>query len=52
VPRFTLSITGKAALLRGAAALAFSSVMAPRIGSSGDDDTDPLMQKLKDEKAA
>ena len=52
VPRFTLSITGKAALLRGAAALAFSSVMAPRIGSSGDDDTDPLMQKLTDEKAA
>jgi hypothetical protein len=40
-------------LLRGAAALAFSNVLAPRIGGSGgDDDTDPLMQKSKDEKAA
>ncbi|WP_119388534.1 ROK family transcriptional regulator [Taklimakanibacter lacteus] len=52
VPRFTLSITGKAALLRGAAALAFSNVLAPRIGTSGDDDNDPLMQKSKAEKAA
>lgn len=52
LPRLTLSITGKAALLRGAAALAFSNVLAPRIGASGDDDTDPLMHKPKDEKAA
>ena len=52
VPRLTLSITGKAALLRGAAALAFSNVLKPRIGSSGADDNDPLMQKSKDEKAA
>lgn len=52
VPRFTLSITGKAALLRGAAALAFSNVLAPRIGTSGDDDSDPLMHKQKPEKAA
>jgi predicted NBD/HSP70 family sugar kinase len=52
LPRLTLSITGKAALLRGAAALAFSNVLAPRIGASGDEDSDPLMQKPKDEKAA
>jgi len=52
VPRLILSMTGKAALLRGAAALAFSSVMAPRIGSAGDDDPDPLMQKPKAEQAA
>jgi hypothetical protein len=39
-------------LLRGAAALAFSNVLAPRIGGSGDEDSDPLMQKPKDEKAA
>lgn len=52
VPRLILSMTGKAALLRGAAALAFSSVMAPRIGSAGDDDPDPLMQKPNREKAA
>ena len=52
VPRLTLSVTGKYALLRGAAALAFSNVLAPRIGSSSDDDTDPLMQKSKAEKAA
>jgi len=52
LPRLTLSITGKAALLRGAAALAFSNVLAPRIGAASDDDTDPLMHKPKDEKAA
>ncbi|MGE3872836.1 MAG: ROK family protein [Parvibaculaceae bacterium] len=53
LPRLMLSTTGKAALLRGAAALAFSNVLAPRIGASGgDDDSDPLMQKPKDEKAA
>lgn len=52
VPRLTLSVTGKYALLRGAAALAFSNVLAPRIGSSSDDDNDPLMQKSKAEKAA
>lgn len=52
LPRLTLSITGKAAMLRGAAALVFSNMLAPRIGASGDDDNDPLMQKPKDEKAA
>jgi predicted NBD/HSP70 family sugar kinase len=52
VPRLILSITGKAALLRGAAALAFSSMMAPRIGGAGDDDPDPLMHKPNREKAA
>lgn len=52
VPRLILSMTGKAALLRGAAALAFSSMMAPRIGGAGDDDPDPLMQKPNREKAA
>ena len=52
IPRLTLSITGKSALLRGAAALAFSNVLAPRIGASGDDDSDPLMHKSKSEKAA
>jgi predicted NBD/HSP70 family sugar kinase len=52
IPRLTLSVTGKAALLRGAAALAFSNVLAPRIGSGSDDDNDPLMQKSKAEKAA
>jgi predicted NBD/HSP70 family sugar kinase len=52
IPRLTLSVTGKDALLRGAAALAFSNVLAPRIGSSTDDDADPLMQKPKAEKAA
>jgi len=52
VPRLTLSVIGKDALLRGAAALAFSNVLAPRIGSSADDDADPLMQKPKAEKAA
>jgi predicted NBD/HSP70 family sugar kinase len=52
LPRLTLSTTGKSALLRGAAALAFSKVLAPRIGASSNDDTDPLMQKPKNEKAA
>ncbi|MGE0241038.1 MAG: ROK family protein [Parvibaculaceae bacterium] len=52
IPRLTLSITGKAALLRGAAALAFSNVLKPRIGAGGDDDKDPLMPRPKDEKAA
>lgn len=52
IPRLTLSTTGKAALLRGAAALAFSNVLAPRIGSGSDDDNDPLMPKPKAEKAA
>ncbi len=52
VPRLTLSVAGKAALLRGAAALAFSNVLAPRIGSGTDDENDPLMHKPKAEKAA
>jgi predicted NBD/HSP70 family sugar kinase len=52
IPRLTLSTTGKAALLRGAAALAFSNVLAPRIGSGSDDDNDPLMPRPKAEKAA
>ncbi|MGE0004049.1 MAG: ROK family protein [Parvibaculaceae bacterium] len=50
LPRLTLSITGKSALLRGAAALAFSNVLKPRIGAGGD--SDPLMHKPRDEKAA
>ncbi len=52
VPRIILSVTGKDAVLRGAAALAISGVLTPRIGSSTDDDADPLMQKSKAEKAA
>lgn len=52
VPRVTLSVAGKDALLRGAAALAFSRVLAPRIGSSSEDDSDPLMLALNSGKAA
>ena len=52
IPRLTLSVTGKAALLRGAAALAFSNVLKPRIGAGNEDDSDPLMHKPKDDKAA
>ena len=52
LPRLTLSITGKAALLRGAAALAFSNVLKPRIGAAGDEDNDPLRHRAKAEKAA
>lgn len=52
LPRLALSILGKAALLRGAAALAFSNALAPRIGAASDDDSDPLMHKPKSENAA
>jgi predicted NBD/HSP70 family sugar kinase len=52
LPRLTLSLAGKAALLRGAAALAFSNVLRPRIGAAGDEDSDPLMPKARSEQAA